>query len=181
MCRLEANVRNRGNETAQHAYIMCVTRHRSTGELAQLTWRRIGFGFLRPSAEKDMKVPYQEPGIPERDRRHEYSVLWKNRSFPNIEAERCEIAEKIVVRYYAKEGEAAATRILGFIVNSGEESGFAPRLMAKITNEKGEVVRSVFANTPQLPLDPGEKVPFIIIQSAIEEDLLDNISLEFEQ
>ncbi len=179
MCWFKAGVRNRGSKTAQHAYVMCVTRHRDTGELAQLTWRRIGFGFLKPSDEKDVKVPYQEPDIPERDRRYEYSALWKNRGFPNVEAEQCEITEKIVIRYEAKDGEAMV-RILGFIMNSGESSGFAPRLMAKVTNEKGEVVRAVSARVPQLPLDPNEKLPFIITLPAIEEDFPGNFSLEFE-
>lgn len=178
VCSLKADVRNRGNKSALHAYIICVTRHNETGELAQLTWRRIGFGLLRASGEFDAQVPYEEPGIPEEDRLYEHSVRWKNRNFPNVVAERCEIAEKTAIQYEAGEG---ATRVLGFIVNSGESSGFAPRLAARVTDEKGEVVRSAFARTPQLPLDPGEQLPFIITLPAIREDLLDNVTLEFER
>ena len=179
MCRFRAHVRNGGSKTAQHAYIMCVTRHSDTGKLAQLTWRRISFGALQPTHEKEVTVPYQEPEMPERERRHEYKALWKNRRFPNALAERLEIAEKVVIRDKAKAGETSV-RILGFIVNSGENSGFAPRLTAKVMNENGELIHATSAHSPQLPLDPGDKLPFIIILPAIEEDLLDNIRLEFE-
>jgi hypothetical protein len=195
-CGLTARVKNRGDVAAQYVYLICVTRFKETEKLAQLTWRRVGFGLLKPSSEFTLKVSYEYLGFEKEECRNEFSMAWKDRIFSNTQAERCSIEEKTVLRYDTRQDKSADTdregldaskqqrttsaRIMGFIVNDGEQSGFAPRLLARIKDESGKTVDTIRARVPLMPLEPGEKLPFVIGIPELDEGLIDNIGLEFE-
>jgi hypothetical protein len=194
-CSLTAVVRNRGDTSALYTHVICVTRHRETGELAQLTWRRVSFGALGTQDEKRVEVPYEYPGPRREDYRNDFSVSWKNRTYPHVRAEEVSIGEETIIINrgkhdnnnhsttehvgVARNDPKISVRILGFIVNGGSEAGFAPRLQARIEDENGKIVDTLFARSPILPLDPGEKLPFVVNIPTLDERLLDNISLEF--
>lgn len=170
-CYLTGIVNNPRASPAYYVHVVVTVYDRQTRELIHAIWTQVGSGTLQPGQEEFVRfsVALSDLDNPRHERR--ITLRWKEAEYHGDVD--CRI-ESTFTRY---EGDTSAF-LCGFIGNTDIEAGFAPTLQARVLDLEGKTANILRASVPRIPLEPGERLPFVLTIPAISPT--DTIILSFE-